>query len=166
MKNRRNVVIALLLIAVLCVGVGYAALNSDIDFTGNILYKPTDFSVYWASLEDEDSILKSETVEVEENAITVTMDTTNWELNDTKTITATVKNKSRYNAVNVQVGTVTVANYTIETSIDKHTVDADDTDYATVTIKITMTAYPVEELTEAAPATFTFAVTADQGASK
>ncbi len=164
MKNRRNVVIAILLIAVLCVGIGYAALTSSISFTGNILYTPKDFSVYWASLEDAGDVLKSETVT--DSAITVTMDTTDWALNDTKTLTATVKNKSRYDAINVQVGTATVDNYTIETSISKNTVDADDTDSAIVTIKITMTAYPAAALTEAAPATFTFNVTADQGPSK
>ena len=101
MKNRRNVVIALLLIAVLCVGIGYAALNDTIDFTGKISYTP-DFQIVWGEANYTDGLL-TDVSGTDTDKFTVSMDTTNWVVGETKTFTVTVKNASRYDAENVTV---------------------------------------------------------------
>lgn len=165
MKNRRNVVIALLLIAALCVGIGYAAMDASISFTGKIDYNNENtFAIYWAEVTEGKSL---GTVDGEGTpTLSIDMDTTEWTLGDTKTIKATVKNNSRYNAINVAVTNASaLANYTITTAIEdsKNTLLADDTDTVVVVITITMNTYPVDSLTDA---TFTFNVTAQQGTSK
>lgn len=42
MKNRRNVVIAFLLLAVLCLGIGFAALTDDLFVDGSFAFKDVD----------------------------------------------------------------------------------------------------------------------------
>ena len=159
MKNRRNVVIALLLIAVLCVGIGYAALNDTIDFTGKISYTP-DFQIVWGTATDLDSILtNSEGTDTDK--FTVSMNTSEWVVGETKTFTVTVKNASRYVAENVAVQALTTTavegNYTVTADIDANTIAVDGT--ATVTVTVTMDSYPTDTVTDAE---FTFQVYADQ----
>lgn len=160
MKNRRIVVVAILLIAVLSVGVGYAALDDNINFTGNINYTP-DFDIVWGTATDSEGILtNSEGTDTKE--FTVTMDTTSWTVGETKTFTVTVKNDSRYDAENVQVQALTTdeveANYTVTANVTGgDTITVGGT--TTVTVTVTMDSYPVNTVTNAK---FTFKVTATQ----
>ncbi|MBQ7331039.1 MAG: hypothetical protein IJW94_04530 [Oscillospiraceae bacterium] len=160
MKNRRNVVIALLLIAVLCVGIGYAALNDTIDFTGKISYTP-DFQIVWGTATDLDSILtNSEGTDTDK--FTVSMNTSEWVVGETKTFTVTVKNASRYDAENVAVKALTTTavedNYTVTAEVTgAYTIAVGGT--TTVTVTVTMDSYPTDTVTNAE---FTFQVYADQ----
>ena len=144
MKNRRTVIVALLLVAVLCVGVGYAALNDTINFTGKISYTP-DFDIVWGTATDPAGILTDSDGE-DTDTFTVSMDTTEWTVGETKTFTVTVKNESRYAAENVAVKALTTTavadNYTVTASVTGATdIAVDGT--TTVTVTVTMDSYPV-----------------------
>ena len=160
MKNRRIVVVALMLVAVLCVGVGYAALNATINFTGKVNYT-ADFPIVWGDVTDSSSIL-TETGTPGSDTITVSMDTTDWTVGETKTFTVAVVNDSRYDAEHVAVQALTTtdvaANYTVTAEVTgATTIAAGGT--TTVTVTVTMDSYPTATVTEAA---FTFQVYADQ----
>ena len=166
MKNRRIVVVALMLVAVICVGVGYAALQDEITFTGKVSYEP-DFQLVFDQVVGGNDASEVTDANVDENGnLTVSVDTTAWVIGQTKTFTATVKNESRYNAVDVAVSTVSktgLDNYTITATLDNGVNSiAALTGTATVTITITMNSYPVEKV-ENIP--FSFNVTANQGDS-
>ena len=160
MKNRRNVVIALLLIAVLCVGIGYAALNDTIDFTGKISYTP-DFQIVWGEATYTDGLL-TDVSGTDTDKFTVSMNTSEWVVDETKTFTVTVKNASRYDAENVAVQALTTTavedNYTVTAQVTgADTIAVGGT--TTVTVTVTMDSYPADTVTNAE---FTFQVYADQ----
>ena len=160
MKNRRIVVVALMLVAVLCVGVGYAALNDTINFTGKVNYT-AEFPIVWGEATYADGLLTDVSGEDTET-FTVSMDTTEWTINDPKTFTIAVKNDSRYAAENVTVSAVTdtavAANYTVTAALTGvNTIVAGGT--STVTVTVTMNSYPTDTVENAE---FTFTVTADQ----
>ena len=160
MKNRKIVVVALMLVAVICVGVGYAALNDTIDFTGKVSYKP-DFQIVWGTVTDSEGIL-TDSDGTDTDTFTVSMDTTEWTVGQTKTFTITVKNISRYAAENVAVQALTTTavadNYTVIAEVTgANTIAVDGT--TTVTVTVTMNSYPTDTVTDAE---FTFQVYADQ----
>ena len=160
MKNRRIVVVALMLVAVICVGVGYAALQDEITFTGKVNYTP-DFQIVWGAVTDTSSIL-TETGTPGSDTITVSMNTTSWDVGEDKTFTVAVENNSRYAAENVQVKTINVdalaGNYTVTAAVTgADTIAVDGT--TTVTVTVTMDSYPTDTVTNAE---FTFQVYADQ----
>ena len=160
MKNRRIVVVALMLVAVLCVGVGYAALNDTIDFTGKVSYT-ADFQIVWGTVTDSEGILTNSDG-TDTDTFTVSMDTTEWTVGQTKTFTITVKNNSRYDAENVAVQALTQnaveGNYTVTANVTgSDTIAVDGT--TTVTVTVTMNSYPTDTVTDAE---FTFKVYADQ----
>ncbi len=154
MKNRR-IVAALLLIAILCVGVGYAALSDTINFTGKITYE-TSLQLVWNNFQDAAGVTTAHSGEGTD-AFTVSIDTSEWSTNEPKTFTVDVKNPTDFNASNVQVTTPAdaPANYTIRTAISADTIAAGGS--ATVTVTITMNSYPSADLEEEP---FTFQVTA------
>ena len=154
MKNRR-IVVALLVIAILCVGVGYAALSDTINFTGNITYSPS-IQIVWGNATYETGLLTDVAGMNTEN-FTVTMDTTEWDVGVTKTFTVEVKNNTTINATSLTVTQPTdaPANYTVVTEISADKLDAGDT--AIVTVKVTMNSYPTTEVNAA----FTFKVTGE-----
>ena len=160
MKNRRIVVVALMLVAVLCVGVGYAALSDTIDFTGKVSYTP-DFQIVWGTVTDSEGILTN-SEGTDTDTFTVSMDTTAWTVGQTKTFTVTVKNNSRYAAENVAVQALTQTavedNYTVTAAVTGATTIAVD-GTTTVTVTVTMDSYPVDNVDNAE---FTFQVYADQ----
>lgn len=160
MKNRRIVVVALMLVAVLCVGVGYAALSDTINFTGKVSYTP-DFQIVWGEATYADGLL-TDVSGADTDTFTVSMDTTEWTVGEEKTFTVTVKNMSRYAAENVAVQALTTTavadNYTVTAQVTgADTIAVDGT--TTVTVTITMNSYPVDNVTNAE---FTFQVSADQ----
>ena len=160
MKNRRIVVVALMLVAVICVGVGYAALNDTINFTGKVSYTP-DFQIVWGTVTDPEGIL-TDSDGTDTDTFTVSMDTTAWTVGQTKTFTITVKNNSRYDAENVAVKALTQTavegNYTVTANVTGST-DIAVNGTTTVTVTVTMNSYPTVTVTDAE---FTFQVYADQ----
>ena len=155
MKNRR-IVVALLLVAVLCVGVGYAALSDTINFTGKITHE-NSLQLVWDNFQDAAGVTTAHSGEGTD-AFTVSINTSEWNTNETKSFTVDVKNPTTFDASNVQVTTLTgvPANYTVTADIDANAIAAGDS--ATVTITITMNSYPSADLNEEP---FTFQVTAD-----
>lgn len=156
MKNRRIVVVAILLVAVLCLGVGYAALNDTITATGTINYGTQNLELQWTGNVTGDNATTETTGG---DTLAFTVDTTNWEKDVEHTYEVTVTNTStKYDATGVTVSAVTVtnnasANYTVEAEISAGTINANGT--ATVTITITLDEYPI---TEDYVQTFTFTV--------
>ena len=153
MKNRRIVVVAILLVAVLCLGVGYAALTDSITATGTITYNQ-DLVLQWTGNVTGDNAT-TETTDGDELAFTV--NTSDWVKDVEHTYTVTVTNTStKYNATGVVVSAVTnnaSPNYAVTATISGATINAGGT--ATVTITITLNEYPTTENYEQ---TFTFTV--------
>lgn len=154
MKNRR-IVVALLLVATLCVGVGYAALSDTINFTGKITHE-TSLQLVWDNFQDAAGVTTEHSGEGTD-AFTVSINTSEWSINVPKSFTIDVSNPTDFEATNVQVTTPAdaPANYTISTAISANTIAARGR--ATVTVTITMQSYPNADLTEVP---FTFKVTA------
>ena len=143
MKNRRIVVVAILLVAVLCLGVGYAALTDSITATGTITYNQ-DLVLQWTGNVTGDNATTDTTGG---DALAFTVDTSDWVKGAEHTYTVTVTNTStKYNATGVAVSAVTnnaSANYTVEAEIDAPTIGAGG--FATATITITLNEYPTTE---------------------
>ena len=161
MKNRRIVVVALMLVAVLCVGVGYALTSDAITLNGSVKYTP-EFILQWkdATVTGE-NISGTPSVNAEKTELTFTVDASEWSVNDSKTYTATVTNPSKYAGESLRVvsNTVTGTCFTVTAAPDAESIDANNGEQ-TVTITIQMTSLPAvsTEYTES----FTFSVVADQ----
>lgn len=165
MKSRRNFVVAILLVAIMCIGVGFAALTSVINGTGKITYGPT-FQIAW----DGATAKSGKTTDVSDivgtgEELSFKVNTSSWAKSDSVTITATVKNDLKYAAKNVEVqGLTTTAvddyyDVTVELEDDATTIAADGT--LDVIITITMREYPQVDET-GFNANFTFKVYAEQ----
>lgn len=160
MKNRR-IVAALLIIAILCVGVGFAATTENLNFTGKITYKTDVLQLVWGTVTDGIDLV-SEFSGTNTDTFEVLIDTTEWNVGEAKSFVVTVENNSGYAATGVNVNSLVEAtNYTVKAEIDKTDIAAGQT--ANVTITVTMKAYP----TPTANATavndqFTFTVTGNQ----
>ena len=165
MKSRRNFVVAIFLAAIMCIGVGFAAINSAINGTGKITYTPA-FDIEWAETVTGTgtSDVVVSTTNHTNDTLAFTVDTSSMAVGATTTVTATVKNNSKYAAKNVTVtpatATATSDNcYTVVAVPSATTIAADDGEI-TVTFTITLTAYP--QVDDAYEVTFTFSVSADQ----
>ena len=161
MKNRRLAVVAILLVAVLCVGVGYAAWNDTINATGTIEYDPS-FNITWGEITNGTATVDNVAGTGTDN-LTFTVDTTDWALNEAKTFTIVVNGDSKYGAENIEVQSLVTTNvdayYDVSAEVTGDTeIPAGGT--TTVTVTITMTAYPLADAEYAQ--TFTFSVYADQ----
>ena len=158
MKNRR-ILVALLAVAILCVGVGYAATTEVLNFTGKITYDST-LQLVWGTATYEDGLLESFSGDGTDT-FTVSMDTSEWHVGDEKSFTVAVNNVSSYAAENIVVSSVTnadtLSNYTIKASISAKEIAAGAS--ATVTVTVRMVSYPVAEISEAE---FSFKVTGNQ----
>ena len=164
MKSRRNFVVAILLVAIMCIGVGFAALSGHINGTGSITYDPT-FQIAWNSAAAESGKTTDVTdIVATGGTLTFNVNTTSWAKNDSVTIKAIVKNDLKYAAKNVEVqelNTTAVRAYydvTVELENGTNTIAADGT--LNVIITIEMTAYP--QVGSGFNADFTFKVYAEQ----
>lgn len=165
MKSRRNFVVAILLVAIMCIGVGFAALTSVINGTGTITYGPT-FQIAWdgATAESGKTTDVSDIVGTGEE-LSFKVNTSSWAKSDSVTITATVKNDHKYAAKNVEVQDLTTTavsayyNVTVALKDNADTIAAGGT--LDVIITIEMTAYPQVDETGFS-ANFTFKVYAEQ----
>lgn len=165
MKSRRNFVVAILLVAIMCIGVGFAAINSVIVGTGTIKYTPA-FDIEWTETVTGNGVsdVKVTKTNHTNDTLEFTVDTSSMAVSDTTTVTATVKNNSKYAAENVTVtpATATATNdncYTV-VAVPSETTIAANGGEITVTFTITLTAYP--QVDTAYEVTFNFSVTADQ----
>lgn len=160
MKSRRNFVVAILLVAIMCIGVGFAAMTSVINGTGTITYNPT-FNIEWTeNVTGASDVVVSKDAH-ENDTLAFTVDTSEMAKNATTTVTATVKNNSKYDAKNIMVSSVTYGDNNSYYEVDV----ADVADIAagatgTVTITIKLTEYP--QVDDDYEVTFTFSVTAKQ----
>jgi len=154
MKNRRIVVTAIMLIALLCVGMGYAALTDTITATGTITYDAENFDLIWQGNVDGEDVTTQTT---DSDTLAFSVNTSYWEIGTTKTYTVKVANENtKYNATGVTVSAATgdaLANYGVTAEISNATINAGAT--ATVTFKITLNEYPT---TETYSETFSFTV--------
>ena len=163
MKSRRNFVVAILLVAIMCIGVGFAALSSTIRGTGTITYTPA-FDIEWTeTVTGATDVVVSKTSH-ENDTLTFTVDTSSMAVNATTTVTATVQNNSKYAATGVEVTPKTAAAttdncYTVVAAPSETTIAANG-GTITVTFTITLTAYP--KVDAAYNVTFAFSVTANQ----
>ena len=161
MKKRRIVVVALMLVAVICVGVGYALTSAPITFNGTITYTPT-FALVWNSVDNTGDI----TASVDGNdttQINATINASNWVVNDAHTFEAVVSNPSKYDGNNFQFAyeNPDPTCYDVSAAIkDNATTIAANGGEVTVVITITLKNYPTTEnvYTE----NFKVTVTADQ----
>ena len=164
MKNRRIVVVALMLVAVLCVGVGYALTSEAITLNGSVKYTP-EFILQWKDANvTGDDVVASPTLNADKTELTFTVDASEWTVGTSKTYTVTVTNPSKYAGEHLRVvaDTVTGAYFTVTATPDGESIGANNGEQ-TVTITIQMTSLPAvsTEYTES----FTFSVVADQVAS-
>lgn len=167
MKSRRNFVVAILLVAIMCIGVGFAAMSSTLGLTGTINYDPS-FKIEWeADSAELDNVALESTIgdtqfgEDTVSTLQFTIDTTSWNVNEPHEITAVIANNSKYNATNVMVSTVTYGDdkgYYEVTVENVAGIAAGDK--GTVTISITMVAYP--KTADKYTGKFEFTVTAEQ----
>lgn len=164
MKNRKIAIVALMLAAVLCIGVGYAAINSTIEAEGTITYSP-EFAVEWGDVSDLGTtypIVTDPTVD-SNGKLTFTVNASDFTKDVPVTVVVPVVNNSKYAAENV------AATITDDTNVEDYftvTVAAGATTIAagsntTVVITITMTNFPLVD-DAGYSETFTFELSADQ----
>ena len=167
MKCRRNFVVAILLVAIMCIGVGFAAISSKLGLKGTVTYKPA-FSIEWKadSVELDDAVLDSTISDVDDTStLQFTINTTDWIVNEDHTITAVIANNSKYNATNVTVSALAYTGNAGELDDYYEVTVANDEDITagdkgTVTISIKMVEYP--KTADEYEGTFSFTVTAEQ----
>lgn len=163
MKRKRNFVVAILLVAIMCVGVGYAAIDSQLGVTGTIKYDPA-FAIAWKpdSLTLDGTTHESEIKDVNgTSTLTFSVDTTDWNINDFCTIKATIKNDSKYNATDISATTVTYSTTNDYFSVTVGNIaDIDSKGEGEVTITIKLLGYP--QVGSTYSETFSFTVTARQ----
>ena len=163
MKCRRNFVVAILLVAIMCIGVGFAAISSKLGLKGTVTYKPA-FSIEWKadSVELDDAVLDSTISDVDDTStLQFTIDTTSWNVNEPHEIKAVIANNSKYDAKNITVSSVTYGDNKgyYEVTVAR-IADISAGAEGTVTITINMKKYPQTDASYTG--TFSFTVTADQ----
>lgn len=163
MKSRRNFVVAILLVAIMCIGVGFAAITSTLGLKGTVNYNPS-FAIEWKadSVKLDNNALESTISEVEsKSTLQFTINTTDWIVNEDHTITAVIANNSKYNATNVTASAVTYGdnNGYYEVTVENVAYIAAGAT-GTVTITINMKKYPQTDASYTG--TFSFTVTAQQ----
>lgn len=176
MKKTRRIVIAIMLVTVLCIGVGYSALNSSLTEKGSLTYKP-DFKITWTTFGETGKYVTIDKGEItgdldsgDSKILNFSVDTSAWVVSNGSdsnayTVKAKIKNDAKYAANNVKVvakdalGTGT--NYVVNASIDGTTLAAGGETEVTITIYLKN--YPKsDDKTSGATETFSFTVSADQ----
>ena len=157
MKNRRIVVVAIMLAAVLCLGVGYAALNDTITATGTVNVNATGFDLQWEA--DNTSEI---TATANDNTLEFTVDATKLlKEGDSATIKAKVKNASTQ-SFSAKITNVTVTNDSEFYSVECDGIAANDViekdGSVAVTITVTLDQMPTADITSD---TFTITIDAE-----
>ena len=155
MKNRRIVVVAILLVAVLCLGVGYAALQNTLTAKGKV--NVTIFDVDW---KEGSATGYNPVIDDANDTLTFTVpDTKLQEVGDTVTINATIVNHDKRYPANITVtnNVLNTTNYTVTVVTGATTIAANEGEL-TVTITIELTSMPTENLVNDE---FSFTITAE-----
>ena len=165
MKSRRNFVVAILLAAIMCIGVGFATLTSVIKGTGKITYNPA-FAIEW-----KETVTGATDVTVTDDpntndTLAFTVDTSSMTVGGPTTeVVATLTNTSKYDAKNVKVQELTTTAVSAYYEVTVVLRDGADTIAAggtlDVIITIELTQYPQVGATGFS-ANFTFKVSAEQ----
>lgn len=163
MKNRKNIVIAFLLVASLCLSVGFAALTDTLNINGTISIggdndsneeaaKEWDADVYFSNVVKKDQ--KEYTVQIKDNdkdviEVSVSEGCLNV-ANDQISFTATIKNESNDYAATISAATVTgltdVSDYiSVTANVPEGNIEPGATKDVTITIKLTKT--PAADIT-------------------
>lgn len=146
MKNRRIVVVAIMLAAVLCLGVGYAALTDEITATGTVNVNATGFDLQWEA--DDTSAI---TATASDNTLEFTIDAAKLvNEGDSVTIKAKVKNASTQ-SFSAKITGVTVDDDSDFYSVVCNGIAVNDViaqgASKDVTITVTLDQMPVENIT-------------------
>ena len=142
MKKRRNLIIALLLIAALALGLGYAAVTDTLSIGGNATVKPhqDNLNVIFTDIKNKDKC--TATIQTDETVATFT---TTQLVNggDTATATFVVTNKSPEYQATVDAPTIAITtggeyfDVTTDFGTESRTLNAKDgTTEFTVTVKL------------------------------
>ena len=162
MRNRRNVIIAFLLVAVLCLGVGYAAITDTLNITANVdlntandgpLNEEFDTDVYFVNpavkadattntLAEGDVTLALST---DKDTLTITVSEAVFtKVTDTLVVTVDVKNDSTVQDANIAIGTENNALFTLTAvGANNKTVVTKDGGVLTFTLTLTLDQLPV-----------------------
>lgn len=149
MKNRRNVIVAFLLIATMLLGVGYATLTEELTLTGSAIVDHAaaedtfEAAVYFTEPSPSDNTL-ADYITVSGDGDTATFNVTSLDaVNESTTLTVKIKNDNAF-PVYVTVGTPTETEssdcFTFEVEQSALVIPAGET--ITVTIEVTMKALP------------------------
>ena len=95
MKRRRTLIVSLLLVAALCMGIGYAAVSENLTISGKVSMAATEFEVVFSN-----AVEKTTTNDITSTIDSSSFNTTNLQFavtgfqnaEDTETITVTVSN--------------------------------------------------------------------------
>ena len=172
MRNRRNVIIAFLVVAVLCLGVGFAALSDSLTVGGTLSYNPDkgnealNAAVYFTDGEvTGGTCTKSASITVTvdnvdasntKDKLTITVGEDAFAVaGETAIITATIKNDSE-TAVTVSAHTETA--YATHFTILSPSADIEANGTGTITITITLKTVPAATISAEA---FSFDITAE-----
>lgn len=168
MKKKRTLLGLALLVAVLILGVGYAALTSiDLDLTGTVNVSPSDanFKVVWsegtpANTEDSVSVVGSKSVTFTVNSLKA--------VGSTATATFKIKNNSGagINAIvsvpTIEEGDENADYFTVTTNYGDSAITLAPTEDKEVTVTVTLDKAPVDE---DITGTFTITLKADAEAA-
>ena len=142
MKKRRSIIIALLLIAALALGIGYAAVTDSLTITGNANVKPhqDNLEVIFTDIKDTNKC----TAAIQTDKTVATFTTTQLEKGgDTATATFVVTNKSAEYQATIAAPTITITtggeyfDVTTDFGTETRTLNAKDgTTEFTVTVKL------------------------------
>ena len=142
MKKRRNLIIALLLIAALALGIGYAAVTDSLTITGNANVKPhqDNLEVIFTDIKNKDKC----TATIQTDATVATFTTTQLEVGgNTASATFVVTNQSPEYKATIDAPTIAITTgseyfeVTTDFGTESRTLNAvDGTTEFTVTVKL------------------------------
>ena len=177
MKNRRNVIAVLLLVAVLCIGVGYAAISDVLEIAGSVTFNTADdgpldqqfdADVYFANAQvtgGTNVIATGDTANVtalvgdrdatgDNDKLTITIgDTVFTDINQTVVVTVDVVNASTVQAANIEIETLENELFEVEVTREDAATTVAKNGSVAYTLTITLKQLPA---TDATSADFTF----------
>lgn len=151
MKNRKVLIGIVLLIVVLALGIGYAAITDSLKITGTATAtaKQENFKVVFTGVTSE--VSDGVTTTVTNGATTATMDVTGLTTTgDTKTATFNIKNNSAELKALVDVATKSITNpgfFTIDAEVANPTTALAPNGETTVTVTVKLIKTPIEAVT-------------------
>lgn len=151
MKNRKVLIGIVLLIVVLALGIGYAAITDSLTIAGTATATANaeNFKVVFTGTTS--GVSDGVTATATNGATTATMDVTGLTTTgDTKTATFNIKNTSEELKALVDVSTETISNtefFAIDATVANPTTALAPNAETTVTVKVTLVKTPIEAVT-------------------